>query len=99
MSASISVSTRIWRRLFIFLETVLVAGAFLSTVFAGKLHGAPWGPWSQLIAALLGGSLMLAWLFLLIVSPFFLRSLRGVALAGWVIAFGILLIGVLCPAV
>jgi hypothetical protein len=44
-----------------------------------------------------GGLYLLAWLFLLIASPFFLRSLRSVALAGWIIAFGLLLIGGLFP--
>jgi hypothetical protein len=43
-------------------------------------------------------SFLLAWLFLFLVSPFFLRSLRAVALAGWLIAFGVLVLGVLTPA-
>jgi hypothetical protein len=42
--------------------------------------------------------MMIAWLFLLIASPFFLRSLRGVALVGWIIAFGILAFSALTPA-
>jgi hypothetical protein len=55
-------------------------------------------PASDATGIALGGIYLGAWLFLLIVSPFFLRSLRWVALAGWIIAFGILILGTLMPA-
>ena len=57
-----------------------------------------WEPESEVLAIVLGLILMLCWLFLLIASPFFLRSLRGVALVGWIIAFGVLLLGMFTPA-
>ena len=53
---------------------------------------------SEAMGVVLGGVYLGAWLFLLIVSPFFLRSLRWVALAGWIIAFGLLILGSLFPA-
>ena len=96
-SAPSSVATRAWRWLFITLETV-VAVTFLSAVLADSVWGLRWEPQSQFLSALLGVLLMGAWLFLLIVSPFFLRSLRGVALAGWLIAFGLLVFSAFTPA-
>jgi len=45
--------------------------------------------------AVLKLSVTLAWLFLLILSPCFLKSLRQIALAGWIIGIGILLYVVL----
>jgi hypothetical protein len=76
-----------WRWLFLIAETV-VAGGFASLMLLKEFWGHAW-------PVILGGSLMLAWLFLLVASPFFLRSLRGVALAGWIIAFGLLVMGML----
>ena len=37
-------------------------------------------------------------LFLMIASPFFIRSLKHVALAGWIIGFGLVLTSMLTPA-
>jgi len=58
-----------------------------------------WGlrvePESEVTAALLGIFISLAWLFLLIASPFFLKRLGWIALAGWIIAFGTYLFAVL----
>jgi len=56
-----------------------------------------WEPESEVVAVVLGWTLMLCWLFLLIASPFFLKSLRRVALAGWIIAFGLLVLGIFAP--
>ena len=78
------------------LETV-VAATFVSLVLLERFWGLRVEPQSQAWSVILGVPLMLAWLFLLVASPFFLRSLRGVALAGWIIAFGILLFAVLTP--
>jgi len=96
MTTPISAPTRVWRWLFIILETV-VAVTFLSAMLADRVWGLRWEPQSQFLSALLGVSLMLVWLFLLIVSPFFLRSLGGVALAGWLIGFGLLVFGMFAP--
>ena len=78
------------------LETV-VAVTFVSLVLLDRFWGLRLEPQSQAWSVILGVSLTLAWLFLLVASPFFLRSLRNVALAGWIIAFGILLFAVLTP--
>ena len=72
--------------------TVLVVG------LAEGLLGVAWEPESEVLSLALGALVMLCWLFLLIVSPFFLKTLRGVALAGWIIAFGLLVWGMITPA-
>jgi len=78
------------------LETAVLV-VFLSTVVA-EHFGLVLEPQSKIGSAIYGGSILMAWLFILIVSPFFLRSLRGVALAGWIIAFGIFMFGMFSPA-
>jgi hypothetical protein len=84
-------STIYWRCLFIGLETIVVVrfleGLFFEKFFAHEFHmmGAERSSW------VLDGFVMSAWLFLLIASLFFLRSLRGVALVGWIVAFGALI--------
>ena len=70
----------------------------LSFWLAEKFWGLIWEPQSELLSVALGVMVMLSWLFLLIASPFFLRSLRGVALVGWIIAFGLLALSALTPA-
>lgn len=97
MNATVSNSTKHWRRLFLVLEAIVVIVP-LYCLLAEKLLGLRVEPESGIGSIVLGVSLMLAWLFLLVASPFFLRSLRGVALAGWIIAFGILVLGMLTPA-
>ena len=97
MTAHVSKSTKYWRRLFLVLETGVVV-VFSFCLLAEKFWGLRVEPRSQAWSVVFGVAIMLAWLFLLIVSPFFLRSLRGVALAGWIIAFGILVINMLMPA-
>src|SRR5258708_5705898 len=97
MSAHVSDSTRYWRRFFLVLETIVVV-VFLFCLLAERFWGLRVEPQSQVWSVVCGVSIMLAWLFLLIVSPFFLRSLRGVALAGWIISFGILVFSLLTPA-
>ncbi len=96
MSVSTANSMRGWRWLFVILETV-VAVTFVSLLLLERFWGLRVEPQSQVWSLALGVALMLAWLFLLVASPFFLRSLRGMALAGWIIAFAILLIGALTP--
>jgi hypothetical protein len=97
MGAHVADSTRYWRRLFLVLETVVV-GVFVFYLLAETFWGLRVEPQPQVWSVVFGASIILAWLFLLIVSPFFLRSLRGVALAGWIIAFGILMFSLLTPA-
>lgn len=85
-----------WRWLFLALETLVAGGVALSLFaeFVMGYRGDPdLGMWTIPLAVLYG----LAYLFLLIASPFFLRSLRGVALAGWLIAFGVLFLSMLFP--
>ena len=96
MTAHVPDSMRYWRGLFLILE-IVVAVTFLVCLLAERFWRLRVEPQSQVWSIVLGVSIMLAWLFLLIVSPFFLRSLRGVALAGWLIAFGILVITMLTP--
>ena len=89
-------SIRWWRRLFLTLE----AGVLIPFVLILAFPGIPDAhmPSGLEVWQFLAGALYLsAFLFLLIVSPFFLRSLRGVALAGWIIAFGLLLFSTLFP--
>jgi hypothetical protein len=93
MSAPAANSMRGWRWLFVILETVVAVTFLLDRIWGLRVE-----PQSHAWSIVLGVSLMLAWLFLLVVSPFFLRSLRGVALAGWIIAFGILLFGAVTAA-
>ncbi len=97
MKAPGSRSLIVWRWTFLTLETVVLVGIGLSLFAELILHERPepyLGSWSVPVAVLFG----LSWLFLLIVSPFFLRSLRGIALAGWLIAFGALALGMILPA-
>lgn len=96
MSAPAANSMRGWRWFFLVLETV-VAVTFIAPMLLERFWGLRVEPQPQEWSVVLGVSIMSAWLFLLIASPFFLRSLRGVALAGWIIAFGILLFSVLTP--
>ena len=90
-------ATRVWRLFFLGLETVVVV-LVLFCLLGEWVYGVSIEPKSQVQAVVFGVSFALAWLFLLIVSPFFLRSLRGVAVAGWIIAFGILVFSALTPA-
>jgi hypothetical protein len=96
MSAHVSDSMQFWRRLFLVLETVVVV-VFLFCLLAERFWGLRVEPQAHVWSVVFGVVFMLAWLFLLIVSPFFLRSMRGVALAGWIIAFGILVVSLLSP--
>ena len=97
MAAAAANSTRPWRWLFLVLETIVVA-TFLFAILFERFSGMPFEPEFEASSVIVGVAYMAAWLFLLIGSPFFLRSLRGVALAGWMIAFGILVFGLLTPA-
>jgi membrane protein YdbS with pleckstrin-like domain len=97
MDALGSRSIKLWRGLFLTLET-LVLGVLLFCGLAERFWGLHVEPQSEWLAIVLGILICLAWLFLLIVSPFFLKSLRWIALLGWIIAFGGLLFGLLMPA-
>lgn len=89
-------TVRRWKYVFLLLEAIVLLPCLL-LLFAQHLGwqepASPPRVWQFIVAALY----LLSWLFLLIGSPFFLRSLRGVALAGWIIAFGILLCTALTP--
>ena len=72
-------------------------GHFTLTLFASRIYPRAY-PAPPGLGIALAYSATFAWLFLLIASPFFLRSLRGVALAGLTIALcgvGYVLVGVL----
>ncbi len=94
---STSLSIKYWKWLFLVLEAVvLIIPA--SCLIAEHLLHSPVELESEALEITLVVIYMGAFLFLLIASPFFLRSLRWVALAGWVIALGTLILGVLTPA-
>jgi len=89
MCANSSTSVKSWKSLFLILE------AFVLTGFLVIIRDFPFGMFDALPSSRSGVFLaetgfLSAWLFLLIFSPFFLRQLRGVALAGWMIGFGML---------
>jgi protein-S-isoprenylcysteine O-methyltransferase Ste14 len=96
MSVASAHSLRYWRWLFLALETVVFV-TFLGGWLVERFLGIRWEPQSPAVAVPLVVALVLSWLFLLIVSPFFLRSLRGIALAGWIIAMGIFLLMIIGP--
>jgi hypothetical protein len=81
--------SRYWRWIFIVLEATL-ATSFILGVFVAPDFG--WrGPFAPpALARAHAAFVVIAWLFLLIASPFFLRSLRGVALTGLIIALCVL---------
>jgi hypothetical protein len=97
MSALDSSSLKGWRCLFLALEAI-VLGAFSFLYVVERFWGLRVEPESPIWAVVLGVIVMLAWLFLLVASPFFLKKLRWIALSGWLIAFGILLLAALTPA-
>jgi hypothetical protein len=68
----------------------ILASSFVVVVFLAPHFG--WrGPfWPPLLAMAHAALVALAWLVLLLASPFFLRSLRGVALLGLIIAVAVL---------
>jgi hypothetical protein len=74
----------------------LVVGHVTLTLFTSRIYPRVY-PAPPGLGIALAYSAALAWAFLLIASPFFLRSLRGVALAGLAIALcvlGYVLVGV-----
>src|SRR5213593_877824 len=96
MKASPPASVICWRLLFLTLEAGLifcfVAFQIIDAAY-GRRFMADAGTSQAIIAIFFGFALF----FLLIVSPFFLKSLRWVALTGWLIATGILLSSSLTP--
>src|SRR5215471_5374386 len=77
LSMSASQSSRYWRWIFIIVEAMLVVD-FALCVFVAPRFGWRGPPEPRGFAAAHGVFVLLAWLFLLIASPFFVRSLRGV---------------------
>ena len=97
-SADLRVTDR-WRVLFLVMEAVVALQIVGPLFFARQIESCkpptiPTGlqPVVQVGEWLVAIGCIGSWLFLLIVSPFFLRSLRWVALAGWLLAFGSLLL-------
>src|SRR5258706_360074 len=85
-----------WRRLFLGLETAvlgIVVWAALGEILLPRQRWDFSGPYEIVLVVLYG----LAWLFLLVVSPFFFRSLRWVAWLGWIIAVSIFVLGMVIP--
>ena len=68
----------------------MLVADFALCVFVGPHFGWRGPPEPREFAMVHGVFVLFAWLFLLIASPFFLRSLRGVALAGLIIALCVL---------
>ena len=79
-----------WRWIFIISETMAVG--YMVVVTVARCFYPRGYPEPPVLGITLAYSALLAWLFLLIASPFFFRSLRGVAVAGWSIALAILVI-------
>jgi hypothetical protein len=96
MTDSMPASIRWWRRLFLTLEAGVLIPVVLVLAFPG-IADARIQSGVEVWLYLAGALYFSAFLFLLILSPFFLRSLRGVALAGWIIAFVLLLFSTLLP--
>jgi hypothetical protein len=93
MCANSSTSVKSLKSLFLILEAIVFTG------FLVIIHDFPFGMFRALPSSRAGFFLaetafLFAWLFLLILSPFFLHQLRGVAFAGWMIGVGILLYAV-----
>jgi hypothetical protein len=86
---SISNPSQYWRWIFIVSEAILATSFVIGVLLAPHLgwHGTFGPPALARVHAVL---VALAWLFLLLASPFFLRSLRGVALAGLILALCVL---------
>jgi hypothetical protein len=88
---------RFWRWLFIILPSVLLF-TILSAFILDSEFGLSIEPQSEPMSIVFGVSFLLALLFLLVVSPFFFRSLRAVAVIAWIIAVVILALSLLMPA-
>jgi hypothetical protein len=87
MSMTATQSCRKLRWVFIVSEAMVI-GHFLLMEFGHRLYPRAY-PEPVAIGIVLAYLAALAWLFLLIASPFFFRSLRGLAIAGWIIALAI----------
>jgi len=77
-------SQRDWRLIFILAEAMTL-GYFTVMEVARRFYPRVY-PEPPALGLALACLAALAWLFLLVASPFFFRSLRGVALAGCIIA-------------
>jgi hypothetical protein len=86
-----------WRWIFIVLQTaVFVTPSIAVTLEFG--FGISVEPQPEYLAIAFGVSYMVAFLFLLIASPFFFKSLGKLAVIGWIVAFAILVISMCFPA-
>jgi len=86
-----------WRWIFIAVQAA-VLGTFLLGVTLEFGFGVSVEPQPESLAMALGISYMAAFLFLLIASPFFFKSLGKLAVIGWIVAFAILVISMCLPA-
>lgn len=86
-----------WRMVFLTVEATVLT-VFLFSWVAETFFDRYWVPGSQAVEWMLAGMMAAAWMFLLVASPFFFRSLRVLAVTGWLIAIGIFLVGILTPA-
>src|SRR5437868_6885597 len=95
MTTSDQAGQKRWKILFLFLEGIVLIPFVFMLWSPNSNHGggSQFSVWQAVLVVIY----LASWLFLLIGSPFFLRSLRGIALAGWIIAFGTLLYAVLAP--
>jgi hypothetical protein len=89
-------SLTLWRSLFLSVETVVVV-VFLSCVIAERHFGLIVHLGSDALEIIVGMACSALCLFLLIGSPFFFRSLRWVAWAGWLIPVGLFVWGLFTP--
>jgi len=85
-----------WRWIFIVLQSVLVTFSFVQILAFGL--GISVEPQSQSLEVALGFSYLGSFLFLLIASPFFFKSLGKLAVIGWIVALCILVISMCFPA-
>ena len=89
--------SRGWKFVFIGAETYVLAVFLLVTVpdlLLGRPRSHITGPIILPAQVLYAVGVM----FLLLASPFFIPSLRRLALAGWLIGFVVLLVGLMTPA-
>ena len=96
MTTGIDTSCRpVWRLTFLVLEAALIVSgvglALIQRVSDPRIH------MHSRMEDILGSVFVVSMFVLLLGSPWFLRSLRGVALAGWAIAFAAFVWCILTP--
>ena len=85
--------SRMWRWIFIGVQSAVFV-TFLLTFILESGFGISVKPQDHSLDVALGFSLMAGYVFLLIASPFFFKSLGKLAVIGWIVALGILVISV-----